>query len=284
MPDVQAVTGRVPSGDVEIFYRKFGKPGRTPLLIVHGLSFFSYDWIKPATLMARDREVAAIDMRGFGESGWSASRDYRLETLSNDVIAVLDALKWSKAVLMGHSFGGRVALATAGWKPERAAGLICVDFAPDLAPAGRRHVAERIGRQPDVFTSVDEAMAYHQDADAPGEQTRRARWEAFLKKTDRGFVLKRDLHFRDNFKRALETGKSAPVPEFLWPMLAGMKIPTLVIRASKSDMFEAETLTKATSLNPRLKAIELAGSHDLAGDNPEGLAAAVSDFLAGNKL
>lgn len=274
MPDM---TGRVPSGDVSIFYRKFGQRGRTPVLIVHGLSFFSYDWARPAELIGHDREVVAIDMRGFGESDWSPQRDYKLETLSNDVIAVLDALGWDKAVLMGHSFGGRVALATAGWKPARAAGLICVDFAPDLAPAGRRHVAERIGGQPDVFASVEDAMAYHHESS--GDAARRARWEAFLKKTDKGYVLRRDLHFRDNFKRALETGKSAPVPEFFWPMLAEMQIPALLIRASQSDMFAPETMAKAKSLNPRLTAIELAGSHDLAGDNPEGLAAAVNDFL-----
>jgi pimeloyl-ACP methyl ester carboxylesterase len=183
---------------------------------------------------------------------------------------------------MGHSFGGRVALATAGWKPDRAAGLICVDFAPDLAPAGRRHVAERIGRQPNVFTSVEEAIIYHHD-DA-SDTARRARWRAFLKKTDKGYVLKRDLHYRDNFKRALESGKSAPVPEFLWPMLTGLTIPTLVIRAHDSDMFEAATLEKAKALNPRLTGIELAGTHDLAGENPKDLAAAVSNFLAGNKL
>ena len=159
--------GRVRSGDVEIFYRKFGTPGRMPVLIVHGLSFFSYDWIDAATGIARGREVDAIDMRGFGQSDWSASRNYRLETLSDDVITVLDALGWDRAVLMGHSFGGRVCLATAGWKPQRVAGLVCVDFAPDIAAPGRRHVAERIGRQPDVFTSVDEAVNYHGDADVP---------------------------------------------------------------------------------------------------------------------
>ena len=280
----QGATGRVCSGDINIFYRKFGRPGRTPVLIVHGLSFFSYDWIVPATLIGRDREVVAIDMRGFGESDWSADRDYKLESLSGDIINVLDALGWEKAVLMGHSFGGRVALATAGWKPERAAGLICVDFAPDLAPAGRRHVAERIGGQPDVFASVDAAMAYHGHNKVPPGSPLRKRWEAFLKKTDKGYRLKRDLHFRDNFKRALETGKSTPVPEFLWPMLAAMKIPTLVIRASDSDMFDAATLAKAKSLNPRLIGIELAGSHDLAGDNPDGLANAVNRFLAGAGL
>jgi esterase len=100
-----------------------------------------------------------------------------------------------------------------------------------------------------------------------------------MKKTDKGYVLKRDLNFRDNFKKALETGKSAPVPEFLWPMLANMKIPTLVIRATGSDMFAPETLDKVKSLNPRATVIELSGSHDLAGDNPNGLAAAVNEFL-----
>lgn len=279
MPQSQGVTGRVASGDVEIFYRKFGQPGRAPVLIVHGLSFFSYDWIGPATQIARDREVVAIDMRGFGESGWSPGRDYKLETLSNDVIAVLDALGWHKAVLMGHSFGGRVCLATAGWKPDRVAGLVLVDFAPDLAPAGRRHVAERIGRQPDVFASLDEAMAYHGETAVPADSARRARWQAFLQQTDRGYRLRRDLHYRDNFKRALETGQPSPVPAFLWPMLADLKIPALMIRATELDMFEAATLAKARSVNPRLVAIELAGSHDLAGDNPQELADAISRFL-----
>jgi len=268
--------GRVKSGDVDIFYRKFGAPGKTPVIIVHGLSFFSYDWTNAASLIAKDREVVAIDMRGFGESTWSPTRDYMLETMSNDVINVLDALKWNKAVLMGHSFGGRVCLATAGWKPERAAALICVDFAPDLAAAGRKHVAERIGRQPDVFASVDEAMTYHHDD--PNDAARRARWEAFLKKTDQGYVLKRDLHFRDNFKRALE-GNPSPAPQFLWPMLAEMKVPMLVIRGSGSDMFAPETMDKVHTTNPRAIMVEIAGSHDLAGDNPQGLARAVNDFL-----
>jgi pimeloyl-ACP methyl ester carboxylesterase len=276
------VTDRVRSNDVEIFYRKFGKPGGAPVLIVHGLSYFSYDWIEAGTLIATDREVVAIDMRGFGDSTWSATRDYRLETLSNDVIAVMDRLGWDKAVLMGHSFGGRVCLATAGWKPERAAGLILVDFAPDIAAAGRKYTAQRIGGHPDVFASVDDAMTY--DHDDPSDVKRRARWEAFLIKTDKGYALKRDLHYRDNFRKALESGQSAPVPAFFWPMLSEMKIPTLVIRGSRSNMFEAATLDKVRETNPRAIAIELEGSHDLAGDNAEGLAQAVSGFLATSVL
>jgi pimeloyl-ACP methyl ester carboxylesterase len=169
----QATTGRVRSSDVEIFYRKFGAPGRTPVLIVHGLSYFSYDWIDAGSRMAADREVVAIDMRGFGESGWSATRDYKLETLSNDVIAVIDALGWSKAVLMGHSFGGRVCLATAGWKPERAAGLVLVDFAPDIAAAGRRYL------DPDLAPGI--ALAQLSGAASPVEVLTDKELAVFLK-------------------------------------------------------------------------------------------------------
>ena len=274
-----ATTGSVRSGDVDIAYRRFGAPGWTPVLIVHGLSYFSYDWIGPATRLAIDREVAAIDMRGFGASGWSPTRDYKLETMAADVVNVLDALGWKQAALMGHSFGGRVCLAAAGWHPQRAAALILVDFAPDIAAAGRRHVAERIGRQPDVFASVDEALAYHGHDNVPAKSPLRARYEAFLERTDKGYVLRRDLAFRDNFKRALDTGQSAPVPPFLWTMLAEFSKPLLMIRGTHSDMLDAPTLDKARQLNPRLTGIAIEGGHDLAGDNPDALVATARDFL-----
>ncbi|MGE3990866.1 alpha/beta fold hydrolase [Pseudorhodoplanes sp.] len=284
MSELKETSDHVASGDVEIFYRKFGRPGRMPVLIVHGLSYTSYDWIDAARLIACDREVAAMDMRGFGESTWSVQHDYKLESQSADVVAVLDALGWSRAVLMGHSFGGRVMLACATWQPERAGAYISVDFAPDLAPAGRRHVAERIGRQPDFFKSVEDAMAYHGHQDVPLESRIRRRWESFLRKTEHGYVMKRDLHYRDMFRKALETGKSAPVPDFLWPMMAKITIPTLVVRATESDMFEPQTLEKAKKLNPRFVGVEIAGSHNLPGDNPTGLAQVVTKFLDDTSL
>lgn len=275
----QASTGTVRSGDVEIFYRRFGHPGRIPVLIVHGLSYFSYDWIGPASQLAANREVVAIDMRGFGRSSWSPTRDYKLETLSDDVVTLLDAFGWRRSVLIGHSFGGRVALATAGWNAERVSALVLADFAPDIAAAGRRHTAERIGGQPDVFASVDDAMAYHGHANIPASSPLRTRYEEFLKPVGSGYQLRRDLSFRDNFKKALDTGQSAPVPAFLWPMLSELKIPALVIRGTQSDMLDAATLEKARQATPRVTGIELAGGHDLAGENPDGLVRAIRDFL-----
>jgi pimeloyl-ACP methyl ester carboxylesterase len=158
---------------------------------------------------------------------------------------------------------------------------VLVDFAPDIAAAGRRATAERIGRQPDVFASVDDALAYHEEDDTPAM---RRRYEAFLRKVDGGYQLRRDLHYRDNFRKALETGQSAPVPDFFWPMLQNLQVPALVIRGSESNMFDAAALAKVRTLAPRAEAIELAGGHDLAGDNPAGLVDAIVRFLNASRL
>ena len=64
-------------GEVSIFYRRLGRPGGIPLVLLHGLSYFSWDWLEVAQALGGEREVVAMDMRGFGDSGWSATRDYR---------------------------------------------------------------------------------------------------------------------------------------------------------------------------------------------------------------
>lgn len=280
MTDTSHRTGQAPSGDVTIHHRVFGKPGKTPILIVHGLSFFSYDWIDVASRLATDREVAAIDQRGFGESGWSAERHYDLKQQAADVIAVLDHLTWPRAILMGHSAGGRICLCAAAWYPERIAALMSVDFAPDLAPAGRRKVAEQIGRQPDVFASVDEALAYHKvDPSLPADALMRRRFEAFLKPVAGGFALKRDLHYRDQFKHVLDTGQSHPAGVDGWALMKDIAMPLMVVRGARSDLFAPETMDKVKATQPAAETHTLDGGHDLARDNPEGLVTLARGFI-----
>lgn len=220
-----------------------------------------------------------MDQRGFGDSGWSPTRKYDLKQQAADMVAVLNSLGWEQAILMGHSAGGRISLCTASWFPLRAKALICVDFAPDLAQPGRRKVADQIGRQPDLFQSVDEALAYHkQDPDLPADAPMRRRFEAFLRPVSEGFQLKRDLHYRDQFKHVLETGKSHPPEVDAWELLKQIEIPLLVVRASNSDLFAPETLPKVRTINPRAETAEIEGGHDLARDNPSELASVVRRF------
>lgn len=277
-------TGFVDTDDVRLFFRLFRartpRAGAAPVIIVHGLSYISYDWIEIASRLAADRDVAAIDMRGFGESTWSPTRKYGLRVLAADLVAVADHLAWPRAVFMGHSMGGRVCLCAAAWNPARAAALVCVDFAPDVAAAGRREVAQRIGNTPDTFPSVEAALAYHGHPGEPPESPRYRRFEAFLRPVPGGFTLKRDLHYRDSFRETLRTGKPpTPADIDLWALLAGLPVPSLFLRGSTSNMFAQETMARLRDANPRSQVTELAGSHDLAGDNPDGVTDTVAEFL-----
>lgn len=278
-----ARTGHISSNDVRIHFRYFSAPATArpamPAVIVHGLSYFSYDWVEVAGALAQEREVVAIDLRGFGESDWSPTRDYRLRAMASDLIAVLDHFGWRQAALIGHSMGGRVCLCTAGWFPERVGALMCLDFAPDVEADGRKKVALRIGNQPDFFASVEEALAYHGlTGEKPGSAAYQ-RFSEFLRPTANGLALKRDLHYRDTFREVLRTGKSQPGEVDLWAMVRGLPMPAQVVRGSTSDMLSRETLAKVSEMNPRVTTLEIEGSHDLAGDNPEGVKQALASFL-----
>ena len=275
-------TGTVANGGLTLFYRRFGAPGGTPILIVHGLSYFSYDWIPVATELASGgREVVAMDMRGFGDSSWSKSRAYGVEDYAADCIAVADHLGRGKVVLMGHSMGGRNCVWCAAHYPDRVAALVLCDYSPVNAPAGSRRVAETVAGAPDVFASVDDALEYFgRDRNLPPDDPYRKRMEAYLAETAGGYAVKRDTFHRDRFRKALEGGGAAAGPD-MWAALAAVRCPVLAIRGRRSDMFAAETVARVMDANPRISMVEIDAGHDLAGDAPEALIGEVAAFLEG---
>jgi pimeloyl-ACP methyl ester carboxylesterase len=265
------------SGGLRIAYRRFGAGDALPVLIVHGLSFFSYDWIDIAYELAAGREVVAMDMRGFGDSERSRDGDYSVPAMAQDILALLDHLGWKRAVLTGHSMGGRNASFAAARNPARVAGLVLVDYSPENAPAGSKRVTDMVAGQPDVFGSVDEAMRHF---GVPKDSPKRARFEAYLRPVPGGVQVKRDLHFRDQFRRVKETGERPKQGVDMWQVLGELACPTLVVRGAQSDMFAPETVAKVKAANARISLVEVDGGHNVAGDNPQGFLAAIRPFIA----
>ena len=136
---------KAPSGDVSIHYRRLGRPGAAPVLVVHGLSYFSYDWIPVGEALAPEREVLLMDMRGFGDSDWSPAANYSVPAMGGDIIAVLDHAGCKRAVLVGHSMGGRSVTYAAAKHPQRVEALVLVDYSPENAPAGSKRTAISFG-------------------------------------------------------------------------------------------------------------------------------------------
>ena len=266
-------TGSCKSGDVTLLYRRLGNRGQAPLLFVHGLSYFSYDWLPIAAALGAERECVAMDMRGFGDSGWS--KDYSVPAMGQDLANLLDHLGWKRAIVVGHSMGGRSTSYLAARQPQRVAGLVLVDYSPENAPAGSKRIATMVAGTPERFSSIDEAMAYFNAG--PGK---RERYEAYLKPVDGGYAVKRDPHFRDQFLKLLETGERPKLGVDMWQILGEARCPILSVRGTRSDMYAPESVVKMKAANPGLRVVEVDAGHDIGGENPEGLLAALRPFLA----
>ncbi len=115
---------RVPVGGHTLRAVRSGA-GERHFTCLHGLAdtLEIWDALTPA-LEARGR-VCRIDQRGHGGSG-APPGPYRRENLAADVLAVLDALAVERTLLVGHSMGGVVAMATALAAPARVAGLVLI--------------------------------------------------------------------------------------------------------------------------------------------------------------
>jgi len=202
--------------------------------------------------------------RGIRELRTGASwRDSRM-------LRFLDHAGWSRALLVGHSMGGRSTTWLAAKHPERVAGLALIDYSPENAPAGSKRVTQIVAHTPERFASIEEAMKYF-------NSTNRERFENYLTADLR---LKRDPYFRDQFKRLLETGERPKLGVDMWQLLGEVRCPILSMRGSRSDMYAAETTAKMKAANPRLALVEVDAGHNIAGENPQGFVAALRPFLA----
>ena len=268
----------IPSDDVQINVRRFGaSTGWTPVLFIHGLSYFSYDWVGFGSALCTDREGAAMDMRGFGDSSQSRERDYTVETMASDIGNVLDGLGWRQAIVVAHSMGGRSATCFSAGHPDRVKALVLVDWSPENAPEGSRRVATTVANTPDSFASIDAAIQYF-GAD-PGNATTRQRYEAYMEPVPGGYRLKRDDFFRQQFRHQIATGEKASHGVDLWDLLSRVAAPCLVLRGSRSDLFAAATVPKVRQANSSIQVQEIEAGHDVAGDNPKAALAAIRQFI-----
>jgi pimeloyl-ACP methyl ester carboxylesterase len=273
--------GRVNSGDVSIFYRAFGARGGTPILLMHGANYFdSYDWITVAEALASDREVATFDKRGFGESGWSPSKDYSVDANMGDILAVIGELKWQRPIVVGHSASGRLAISFVANFPDKAARLIVVDsgLAREEGGGGGRPT---VGNAPLVFESVEAAMAHFAKLSNPPRISHdRERAQAALVKVDKGYMLKRDPDFQNTKPQGEGANLPQRVSRDVWQELATVKCPTMIVRGLRSDRYTPEIIARISRDYPSVEWATVNSQHDVADQASQELVAAIRKFSA----
>ena len=123
---------------LDIYVEEMGRG--PPILFLHGLGGSSYSWRFVAPRLAATNRVIGLDLRGFGRSDKPFDRAYSAADQANMVKAYIRAANLTRITLVGHSYGGLVALRLVldrRLEPHRIARLVVMDapaFPQDLSP------------------------------------------------------------------------------------------------------------------------------------------------------
>jgi len=110
---------------VDLAYQQLGDG--PDLVMVHGLAANRAFWFAHYALpLSRAFRVTLFDLRGHGYSS-RPSNGYDATTMADDLLALLDHLNVARSVVVGHSYGGGVAMEFAGRHPQRVSRLALLD-------------------------------------------------------------------------------------------------------------------------------------------------------------
>ncbi|GAA0412834.1 alpha/beta hydrolase [Microbispora corallina] len=267
---------------VEIAYETFGSPDGEPLLLIMGTAMQMVMWPDElcSMLAGHGFAVARFDNRDaglsthFSEAGrpglakdwFRAGRTaaYRLEDMSDDALAVMDALGWSSAHLFGASLGGAIAQLTAIRHPERVRSLtVSSSYAGwkrgrvnmrtvlrlMLSQSLRRYPAGREG----AVQRVVDAMRI---LGSPGYPLDEAWWRHAA-----GLSYERDSSPAGGEMRQ---SAAAGATGDLLPRLAAVDVPTLVVHGEDDPMIRPRSAKEIADAVPGARLVLYPGmGHDL---------------------
>jgi len=123
--------GTVASADqVPIFYRTAGT-GEPAVVLLHCWGCSSDEWADSIPPLAANHRVIALDLAGHGRSG-KARAAWTVPAFAADVRAVLASLGVDRAILVGHSMSGPIAVEAAVEMPGKIVGVIPIDTLQDV--------------------------------------------------------------------------------------------------------------------------------------------------------
>ena len=261
-------------------------PARLPVLCLHGLTRNSADFEDLAPwIAARGRRVVAADMRGRGRSAWDPQPShYTPATYATDVLALMDAAGVARALIVGTSMGGIIAMVLAGLRPQAVAGAVLNDVGPSLAPEGLARIGGYTGKAAapaDWSEAADLARAINC---AAFPHYSPAQWDAFARRL---FVEGPDGKLRFAYDPDIAAPIRAAGPEVLAPDLTPLFLalatgrPLLLVHGELSDLIDPPRVERMRAMAPHMAVAEVAGvGHAPMLDEPEAQSA-LEAFLDG---
>jgi pimeloyl-ACP methyl ester carboxylesterase len=238
---------------------------RLPLLCLPGLSRNSRDFLKLGAFFSahpsEPRRAVAVDYRGRGLS--DSDPDWRRYTPlveAQDVMTAAAVLGIERAIVVGTSRGGIIAMLLGALRPALLAGIVLNDIGPVIDGTGLARIKRYLTANP-RFPDLDEAVAAiraaaEQHFPALGEEDWRAFTAAYFVETPKGWMPQFD---RNVLKTDQTLNLSEPVPA-LWPQFTGLgRVPALAIRGEHSDILSTRTLAAMAERHPQFEQLTVRG-------------------------
>jgi pimeloyl-ACP methyl ester carboxylesterase len=259
---------------VRLHALEWGTAGRAALCFLHGGSAHAHWFDQVAPAFADRYHVISLDQRGHGESGWASPPAYGTEDFAADLLGVILALGWSRAVVVGHSMGGHNALAFSAWHPERVRGLVVVDSRPAISAERLEGMRQRGRRALRPHPTLEEAVAAFRLL--PRETVADP---ALLAHLARAGLVQRDGSWVYRFD---PDSNRARRPTDTWALLERIVAPTLIVRGELSPVLPQELADRVRAVIPRAVVTEIPGAyHHLVLDAPEAFVRVLDGYLRG---
>jgi pimeloyl-ACP methyl ester carboxylesterase len=232
--------------------------GRTPILCLPGLTRSAADFAALAERHAGTRRVLALDHAGHGDSGRPEEvARYGIEASLRDLLDAMAALHCPRAVIVGTSYGGILAMVLAVMRPSAIAGAVLNDIGPRIEPVGLDFVQNFVARDP-ALPGLEEAVA-HLQATLPPLVMDEAGWRRFAALT---YAPGKDGRWHPRWDtriaQALRGNGEAPV---LWgPFGALGHAPLMLVHGALSDLLSEATVGRMRRERPDMELAVVPGS------------------------
>jgi len=267
---------------MNLFFREEGEG--FPFVIVHGLYGSSDNWMTIGKKLAAHFHVYMIDQRNHGQSPHTSEHSYEL--MKEDLSEFFDQQKIEKAIVMGHSMGGKAVMFFAADYPEKVEKLIVVDIAP------KDYFQRNNGSQYRLHNNILQAML---ETDFSQVSSRKEIGDHLLEKIDDPlivqFLLKNvqrindtnSFRWKPNVKvlyDGLDEIISGVNEQWFADRMPIFSYPVLFIKGEKSEYILEEDKAVIRKIYPDsiIKTIPNAG-HWLHSEQPQLFLKAVSEFV-----
>ena len=275
---------------LRLHYVDWGNPTAKPLLLVHGGRDHCRNWDWVALALRESWHVIAPDLRGHGDSEWSADGQYDMAGYVYDLAQLIHQQNLAPVTLIGHSLGGNIALRYTGIYPDAVHRLVAIEglgLSPELlAKRASRTLDDRMrtwidekrgfaGRVPRRYSTIEEAFKRMQaeNKHLSPEQARHLTVHGINQNEDGSFSWK-----FDNYVRSWPP-YDVPVAELhgLWNRIT---CPTLLVNGKESWASDPAIDGRAAHFrNARTVGFENAG-HWVHHDQLEGFLELTAEFIA----